>query len=561
MYQLFIIEIYQPLEIGKAIRLGKEQGYKNNNLLSKDDVNHSSIILGGIFVKKALRIGYNRYYDDDIFVEHLDFIKNGIDVIDEIALFAEFSHYGYWDLETSYNNAMLIKKRIEQYRKAGIKRVGINILCTIGHIEEGWGVFPVAPLQYQVNDTGEQSKACLCPSNDEFLEYTKERYSFYANTGADFIWLDDDLRISNHGIARDFCYCPKCIKRFNDEFGTDFTRDDLVKKLEVDRDVKLKWDTFKNSVMLRLVRTIRKAVKDTNPSVDIGYMSYCDNAITDWILESGAVMGRPGGGYYDDERPIALFEKSFTVQQQIMNYPEHISDMQYEYEACNFQTLEKSNHISELETTLALMSGCNGVLYDNDVFNDRQGTIDMLRASKDKWHVLTNLNCGCKNSGVYCNDIQVARLLNEIGIPVTSNLKNACAVVVLGDSWNTLCDSEIEALMSKNVLTDGRGLAALHLRGFGNRCGGCVKQKYVSGMAERFSDHSLNGAYKKYYRDVYMNYHYESDAYELEPSDDAECISYLETITSNFSFFISSFVMFARQPSISILIFLDSFQL
>ncbi len=482
-------------------------------------------------MKKALRIGYNRYYNDDVFAGHLEFIKRNADVIDEVALFTEFSHYGYWDLETSYKNAELIKKRMEQYRKIGIKRVGINILCTIGHIEEGWDVFPKASLQYQVSRDGVESKACLCPSNDAFLDYIGKRYSIYANTGTDFIWLDDDLRIGNHGVASDFCFCPNCLQRFGDEYGTYFTRTELAEKIASDDDVSIKWNLFQNDIMLKLFDVIKQAIKGTDSSVEIGYMSYDDNANTEWISASGAVMGRPGGGFYDDESPIMVFDKSFRTQQQIKMFPKAVRDIQYEYEAFNYQTFEKSNHISELETSLSLMSGCSGVLYNNDVFNDRQGTVDMLRKSKDKWEILKRINDGCKNAGVYCYNSQIARLLNEISIPVTPYEENASAVVMLGDTWKDFSKEEIKALLGKNVLTDGRGLEVLHNMGFGSFCGGKVKRSYTSGMAERFGEHELNGEYKKYYRDVYMNYHYEADAYELEPSAGDEIISCLETIT------------------------------
>lgn len=482
-------------------------------------------------MKKALRIGYHRYYNDAVFAEHLAFIKRNADVIDELALFAEYSHYGYWDLETSAKNAEVIKNRIGQYRKAGIKRVGVNILCTMGHVEEGWDVFPKAPLQYQVNQDGAVSSSCLCPSNDAFLEYIKKRYALYANTGADFIWLDDDIRIGNHGVAREYCFCPHCLQRFADEYGMQFTREELVQKIAADAGVKAKWDLFQNDTVLRLLNVIKQAVKDAAPSVEIGYMSYEDNAKTDWIAESGATMGRPGGGFYDDEIPIMVFEKSFRTQQQIRKFPAAVRDMQYEYEAFNYSTLEKSNHMSELETSLALMSGCNGVLYNNDIYNDRQGTIDMLRASKDKWDALTKLNNGCKNIGVYCMDHQIARLLNEISIPVTPYVEHATAAVILGDAWRAFSAAEIQALLAKNVLTDGAGLTALHDLGFGDRCGGSVKKVYTNGMAERFGTHALNGNFKQYYRDVFMNYHYESDAYELAPAEGAESLSCLEEIT------------------------------
>ena len=486
-------------------------------------------------MKKALRIGYNRYYLDDIFRQHIDFIKRNVEVIDEIALFAEFSHYGYRDEKTSADNAKLLKDRIKKYRDVGVKSVGINILCTMGHIEEGWDVFPKAPLQYQVNEYGEESRACLCPSNDEFLDYTAKRYALYARTGADFIWLDDDIRSSNHGVARDFCYCRKCIEKFNKTNGTNFDRKQLVKLMATDKDIKEKWEIFKNDVMVKLVSVIEQAIHGENPKIEIGYMSYCDNAVKEWIEKSGAVKFRPGGGFYTEERPLELFEKCFSTQKQNENRPNYIKDIQYEFEAFNYQQLEKSIHISELETSLALMTGCNGVLYNNDIFCDRQDTLNMIKKSSNKWDIWVKVNENCKPAGVYCRDIYFSRLLNEISLPTTPAFDNSCAAVILGDELESMEDNEIQNIFKIGVLTDGKGLRILNKRGYGKLCGGQIKKEYESGMAERFGVRNINGVYKNYYRDAYMNYQprSKSNAYEFEMCEGSEEISKLETITHN----------------------------
>ena len=482
-------------------------------------------------MKKSLRIGYNKYYSDEIFDKHLLFIKSNSSVIDELTIFAEFSHYGYWDLDASTSNAKLLKKRISQYRDAGIKRVGINLLCTLGHTEEGFDVLPRADLQYQVNQDGLKSRSCLCPSNDAFLRYTAQRYAIYADTGADFIWMDDDIRPNNHGVVRDFCYCTKCIQKFNEENKTNYNREELLIKLDYDSNLKDKWASFKSNVMSKLFSTINIAVKKVNPSIEVGFMSIDTNAKENWILASGATKCRPGGGFYTEERPIDIFEKSFCIQNQIKEFPKKIGDIQYEYEAFNYQTLERSVHISELETSLSLMSGCNGVLYNNDIFYDRPEIIDMIRSSANKWNTLTKVNTGCKNAGVYCRNKSTARLLNEISMPVTPYFENAFASFILGDEWKDLSNEEIKEIFKKGIFTDGKGVEILHSLGHGNDCGGKVAKTYASSMAERFTLHPLNGCYTKYYRDVFMNFYYESDAYEFETAKIAEDISHLETIT------------------------------
>lgn len=57
---------------------------------------------------KALRVGYSRYYDDQIFDQHLAFVKHNLDVLDEITVFADFSHYGYWSPEYTAENVELL---------------------------------------------------------------------------------------------------------------------------------------------------------------------------------------------------------------------------------------------------------------------------------------------------------------------------------------------------------------------------------------------------------------------------------------------------------------------
>jgi len=484
-------------------------------------------------MKRAFRIGYNRYYRDDIFENHLEFIKKNIDTIDETTMFIEFSHYGYWPMEFTRESAKIVKDRIKRYKEAGVKSAGINILCTVGHLEEGWDVFPHADLQYMVNEDGEESKSCLCYSGDDFLKYTAERYSEYAKTGTDFIWIDDDIRPGNHGVVRNNCFCPVCIGKFNEFKNTNYTREKLAYAVENDATLKQEWNSFHAGLVTKAMETIKNAVHSINPDIKIGYMSGFDNANKEWMLASGAKMARPGGGFYNDKYPIQVVEKYYNLQYQIEKYPENIDDIQYEYEAFNFQTMEKSVRFSELETSLAIMGGCNGILYNNNTFSDMQNFHDMVRKSSKKWNVLTEINKDLKPYGVYSSNTIFARTLCELGIPFTAYKDHSVASAIIEEQWNKLDDKTIEELLKKNVFTDGRGLEILTEKGFGRYLGGKVKKAYDNGMSERFGDHELNGDYKDFYRDAIMNFtgFNKGFAYELEPFEKAEVVSNLETIT------------------------------
>ena len=69
--------------------------------------------------------------------------------------------------------------------------------------------------------------------NDEsFLsEYAAVIYDIYARTGADFIWVDDDVRYGHMPIGNG-CFCDICIGKFNRETIIRLTVRDLSQSLK-----------------------------------------------------------------------------------------------------------------------------------------------------------------------------------------------------------------------------------------------------------------------------------------------------------------------------------------
>ncbi len=482
-------------------------------------------------MKKALRIGCNRYYEDAVFEEHLRYVERNLDVIDEVSIFTEAIMHTDWKLEEQAERAALIARRIEQYRSIGVRSVGINVLSTIGHCDEGWDLFEPTGLQHFTGPSGEESKSCLCYVNDDFLEYTIQKYVMYASAKPDFIWIDDDLRIWWHGIE-DGCYCDGCIARFNAETGGTFTRQSLVEAMKTDAELSHRWFRFRADKLTALLHRIASTIHTVNPAIEIGMMNCYEHGRQEWMKASGAVKGRPGGGqfgFYTDDTPITLFERGFAINYSIEKfYPEEIVDILWENENMCYQTFGKSMAAYEMESTMALMCGCHGVLYNPSVYDDREDVMQMLRGSKKKWETLLAINRGCKRQGVYCVNNMTSYKLNLCGIPTTAAIDNAWAAFVLGDEWNGMTDAEIDRVLRLNTLTDGRGLEILCKRGFESRCGGHVNREIANSMAERFLVHPLNGAFHGYYRDVIMSYFFESNAYELAPAEKSECLARLE---------------------------------
>ena len=483
-------------------------------------------------MKAVLRIAYHRYFDDKIFEEHLKLVRDNADIIDEINLFVEFSHYGYWPVEQQAEHCKLLRKRIAQYREVGIPSVGLNVLCTVGHLDENWDILPATEMQHYVSEESVESRSCLCPSGEDYLEYIAARYRLYAGTGADFIWFDDDMRMGNHN-RKDSCYCPRCVALFSRRRKTEYTRESLVEALKTDAALRADWRKFHESLYLRVMRTAEQAVHSVAPGVKMGLMTGNGNGSADpgWFRAGKSVMGRPGGGFYNERVPADAIGKALETDAQVSRYPAGVRDIQYEFECFNYQRLAKSLRMKDLESVLSLANGCSGVLYNDFCFDDRPELVDLIRARKPQWNALTR-RAGKYNTGVYCPEISMGRQLVEIGIPVTADVRGAVCACITRYGWEMLGTAEARRILTAmGVLTDGAGLEWLHQAGLGALCGGSVAKVYDNGQAERFTDHPINGAFGGYHRDVWMNFFGAGRAYELAPEEGAEVISRLETVT------------------------------
>lgn len=484
-------------------------------------------------MKRVLRVGYLRYNTEEAFSEHLEYIRSNIDAFDEITLFTDFDHNGYHEPAETENTVNILKKRIPVYRELGFKSVGINILSTLGHLEEAYDCHEVAPFGYMTDRRGVASRSCICPCGEECLDYIYKRYEAFAECGCDFIWIDDDVRPRNHGPVKpdDFCFCDNCISKYNALFGGDFTRDTLVLAWD-NPEVKRNYEKMQYDNIKRVLSAIERAVHTKHPEIKIGVMNDLVNMDTELVLASGAVMGRPGGGFYTDTTPTALFEKEFVIHAETLKYPKSVTDIQYEYESFNFQSFEKSRRMTELETTLAVMSGCNGALYSMSWFYDREDLTEPVAKYKKAWDALSDRCEGSVLTGVYCPNSRTAMYLIHAGFPVTNSRKDAVCAFVLGADFASLSDGDIEEILSMGLYTDGDGAEALTARGFGDRLCGKRLGKYTNGMCERFTEHEINGRYKGFFRNVFMTFGYYSDAYTFIPSDGAEVLSELETVTN-----------------------------
>ncbi len=500
-------------------------------------------------MKISMRIWYPLYETDSEFKKLVSFLQPYQKDIDEIALQNEYYQIGYTPLEEFKKRCEIYKDRIQKLKGYGFKSVGITMLNTIGHSDDVWDWgFPQPPFQTMIDPFGKSSKTCYCPNTNEFKEYIREKYRLCAKAQPDFIWADDDNRIQHHPPLEFPCFCPKCISIFNQKYGTNFTRESLVKKLnsEEGRGYREKWvrqniETMKNHFSL-----IEKAVHGVDADIELGWMhtattmgttwwwtNYDGFAFDEWMTALKGVKGRPGGAYYEDSAPIRFIRKVLECARQSAAYPDFVKDVQYEFDCFPHQgRLGKSVHMMILEGTTTIMNGCNGIAFcvlrqeegSLDEYNDHMKAISEFRPL---WKAIDEFAGNFKNAGFYPalspqfwakrevknedwlqlptghNDGSMAYAMNEIGIPFTMYEKGACGVILSGNMPQGYTKEELKGMLAKGVILDGRALECMWDAGLGEYCGASTKKFYTNGVSEQLTSDSLNGQYsnaKRYSR-------------------------------------------------------------
>lgn len=143
-------------------------------------------------LKLSWRIGLPHIETDEAFNRLLNLVKKHRAIVDEVALFETVTCHLYIPLDVYACRMELMARRLDAFRQAGIPLAGINVLCTIGHINEAWSYMPALPFQAMVGHDGSVSTGCACPNTPEMRDYVRTKYELVAKARPDFVWVDDD---------------------------------------------------------------------------------------------------------------------------------------------------------------------------------------------------------------------------------------------------------------------------------------------------------------------------------------------------------------------------------
>ncbi len=191
----------------------------------------------------------------------------------------------------------LFKDAAKQLRENGIS-VSLNNWIEIGHCDRGRTLKEGQDFTLFVDQNGRQSTMVACPLCENWRAYYIELVKYLVSElKPDTYWVEDDFRIHNHAPLSDLgCYCEKHMAQYNARLGTNYTREEFVKKIFApgpctpERRI---WFDVNRETIVELADTISRAVKEASPETDVALMSsapgsHCLEA-RDWRALFGAL--------------------------------------------------------------------------------------------------------------------------------------------------------------------------------------------------------------------------------------------------------------------------------
>ncbi len=351
-----------------------------------------------------------------------------------------------------------------------------------------------------------------CPRQKRFLDYVENIYSLYAAACKPrVVWLDDDLRVTNHWPARMLCFCDTCIGQFNKQYGTQYDRNSLMVSLEENREgdeTRKNWIKFCQESLALVAGRISQGIHRVSPQTFVGlqHANFHRELLEgyDWVPIFSAIRketglppaSRPGNGFYDDHAPRGMIEKALDMARQVHRLPADVTQIAAEVEGFPHRATSKSPHGLCVESHLYLAMGvtqlsyaiiCGAVepmqWYANNYFRH-------LSRWRDFFQEYASFNIGTEPGGInpYISPNHVLRSREEgepayawfttsandcaaglatLGIPFTPDGHYPTALLMDAEAVSGLNDDEgRELFATKGILLNSEAWKRACLRGF-----------------------------------------------------------------------------------------------
>ncbi|MBQ4641612.1 MAG: hypothetical protein IJB47_03255 [Oscillospiraceae bacterium] len=236
--------------------------------------------------------------EDERIAELIDFCKGA--EIDDLMFFVncEEINTGHITPEEQERWLELAEKTRKQTDELGMT-FSINPWTTIMHAARGRTLRPGQNFRTMVDLDGTPCKLTGCPTDPAFIEYLTGVYARYAQVHPDTLWLEDDMRLHNHGALKwGGCFCDECMKMYSEIAGRPLTREELVAEAFAEgkpRPLRKVWLAGARKTIVNLCTQVADAVFSVDRNVRLGLMcsypsTYCTEG-RDWAAITKALTG------------------------------------------------------------------------------------------------------------------------------------------------------------------------------------------------------------------------------------------------------------------------------
>ena len=480
------------------------------------------------------RVHVEQWEADEAFAEFCETLRR-CRLTGKLALFTNDTHVPQDLAACLLPRFAVLARRVDALHRMGYQ-VGANHLCTLGHVDEDLGRLTTVEANHFTDLAGRATAGRFCPSDPRWREnYLAPLYTALAQTGVDFIYTDDDIRLVAHARG---CFCDLCLKRINAFLGCDCTRETLADFFEcADQALadarKRRLLQYNREILADLQNFIRRIVHAVRPGLPMGVMDglyawggYNFKEVFEAVRgpEKTPVLWRPGGGFYDDTRPDGILEKANYVLAESAMLPDGVAAVEAELENFNYQRLAKSEQMVLNEAVLYTAAGTTGVAYNvfhttsSDPAEVSHHLLRRLEGIRPYLDRLADRGRRLRPRGVCAprtRDIFVlhnhglgkwlgdtvdwprgflSSPLCKIGLPIAYRPEEAACFAIGGlDAWS-YTDDEIRSFLARGAFLDASSAQILAERDFGDLVGFDVLSRDTLGDAiEEYADHPLNG--------------------------------------------------------------------
>jgi len=508
----------------------------------------------------SLRVSRPIWEIDERFEELVGMLKRHPKAFDEIALFTSFTHPPLTQ-EVLFQVAKNASKVIPVLKDMGYA-CGINMLSTVGHHEENLEYSLDEPWQRMMDIEGNVSRGSYCPLDPGLRGYISKSYKALTEAGPDFLWIDDDVRLEGHMPVVQCCFCDRCLERFSEETGRNWTRESLktaINSTDAAESfiVRKAWLRHNNGIMWDVMNQVRVAVDSVNPGLPVGLMCgesfYNGYGFGEWLEELSRDaqkpgMLRPGGGFYTDATPIAILQKAHSLGRQTAEVAKSVVDIQSEIECFPYARLGKSIKMTCTEAAVYIANGCTGTAFNimgslGAPIPEYEAFLVAIEKYRDFYEVIADTFQRSDCEGMWqlsCKDLLASENLGSewfagaktlpvngqvielasAGIPIATSQNAGALTFITGTAPLAFSKEEIEKVLSGGVMMDGAALECLTHMGFGDLLGFKVAGKREDDTVEELTDDPINAGFAGWHRDCRQSFKWWVEtAYLLEPID------------------------------------------